>query len=453
MLAYPSILHTPAPRRVRFPQLDDEPRVAGVYLRVYVGGAPLPCSSRRFLRALLRGLHEETAALSAAHLTLVEGTVDAAARLAGVKVKGAATVKARAAAASGGKSGPAGSGGAGSSAHRDGGFAIAEVGSKVDPSLLLSKRGPGNDDGDGSEYGDDGIPRKEGAASGADSTGHSTAWDLARSYLEESDLSDDDEAAVAAAGGRRLLSPTALYRRHHLRCLVTLQALARFLEDSPGAPMPQHVFGALAVLLGLPQGRYPAIAAQGIDTAGGFAVDESGRVDTSGAHVTASPAAAPLHTPFSIGGGCADASLAGVGIGAARVPIASGASGASESKLSDGAGSGSESSNDDEEEGEGGSKGSGARSGVPRLILSLDTTYSIDNLPPLPAPLLLLLPPAAVFDLDDDPFRDAFIDATRSASGKALSSGGTVTSKSKNKGRGKGMGGASSGSKAGRVRF
>jgi len=133
MLAYPSVQHVPAPRRVRFPQLDDEPRVANVYLRVYVGGAPLPCSSRQFVHALFRGLHEEVAALAAAHLTLVEGTLDAAARLAGVEVKGAATVKARNTTASSSTtldllpSKTQYGGGrmiAGSAAHRDGGAAV-----------------------------------------------------------------------------------------------------------------------------------------------------------------------------------------------------------------------------------------------------------------------------------------------------------------------------------------
>lgn len=425
-LAYPSVLHTPAPRRVRFPQLDDEPRVAGVYLRVYVGGAPLPCASKRFLRSLLRGLHEEVAALSAAHLTLVEGTVDAAARLAGVEVKGAATVRARAGAAARaggadvGKQGPGMDGGAGSALHRDGGVAISEVGATVDPSLLLAKKqGPGDSDGgddeDGVGTGPGGKRGPRGGSSGGGRPGGGeSAWDLARSYLGESDLSDDDEAAVAAAGGRRILSPTALYRRHHLRCLVTLQALARFLEDSPGAPMPLHVFGALAVLMGLPQGRYPAVAAQGIDTAGGFAVDESGRVDASGANVGGGAVASPLPSSFGLGGGASGA------VPAARGSIASGMS---EGKQSEGGASGDSAddsgSSSDDETAHKGQVGAASKPNAAKLRLSLDTTYSIDNLPPLPAPLLLLLPPAAVFDLDDDPFRDAFIDATRAASSRA----------------------------------
>ena len=51
-------------------------------------------------------------------------------------------------------------------------------------------------------------------------------------------------------------NPTQLYRRHHVRTLLTLRALRRVLADSPGTKVPSHVFDALAVLLALPLGRY-----------------------------------------------------------------------------------------------------------------------------------------------------------------------------------------------------
>ena len=87
-LAYPPVRHVPLPKLVRYPQLDDEPRVAGVYLRVYVGGANIPGDPALFLRSLVQGLHEEVGAMAAAHLMLTEGTLQAAATQAGVVLEG-----------------------------------------------------------------------------------------------------------------------------------------------------------------------------------------------------------------------------------------------------------------------------------------------------------------------------------------------------------------------------
>ena len=42
----PGVSFVPKPLLVRYPELDHEPRVAGVYLRVYVGGADVSARGR-----------------------------------------------------------------------------------------------------------------------------------------------------------------------------------------------------------------------------------------------------------------------------------------------------------------------------------------------------------------------------------------------------------------------
>ena len=68
LLCVPPVLHTPAPAAVAYPELDSEPRVGGVYLRVYVEGQDLPQKdAATFMPALVASLHREVAALLAAH--------------------------------------------------------------------------------------------------------------------------------------------------------------------------------------------------------------------------------------------------------------------------------------------------------------------------------------------------------------------------------------------------
>ena len=60
----------PVPRRVRYPQLEDEPRVAGVYVRAFVAGASVAMSIADFSRELLAALHMEVAGVAIAHYLL-----------------------------------------------------------------------------------------------------------------------------------------------------------------------------------------------------------------------------------------------------------------------------------------------------------------------------------------------------------------------------------------------
>ena len=71
---------------------------------------------------------------------------------------------------------------------------------------------------------------------------------------------------------------TQLYRRHHLRTLLTLRALRRLLVDFPGLKLPKHVLAALAVLTATPLGRYPVGASVGVGAASVDNEDLSARV-------------------------------------------------------------------------------------------------------------------------------------------------------------------------------
>ena len=67
LLCVPPVVHTPVPAYVSYPELDKEPRVGGIYLRVYVKGHSLPPGdSSLFLKALIESLHREVSAVLAA---------------------------------------------------------------------------------------------------------------------------------------------------------------------------------------------------------------------------------------------------------------------------------------------------------------------------------------------------------------------------------------------------
>lgn len=71
LLCVPPVFHTPLPTKVTYPDLDSEPRVGGVYLRVYVEGQSLPPSdATSFLQSLVSSLHREIAAVLAARLAI-----------------------------------------------------------------------------------------------------------------------------------------------------------------------------------------------------------------------------------------------------------------------------------------------------------------------------------------------------------------------------------------------
>jgi len=71
LLAVPPLAAVPALARVSYPQLEDEPRVGGIYLRVFNSGAETPADITAFTRDLQRVLHVEVACLAAAHAKLV----------------------------------------------------------------------------------------------------------------------------------------------------------------------------------------------------------------------------------------------------------------------------------------------------------------------------------------------------------------------------------------------
>ncbi|KAA0160728.1 hypothetical protein FNF28_05364 [Cafeteria roenbergensis] len=447
-------------RRQMAPLLDDEPRVADVYLRVYVGGAALPGDPKAFVEALSGALHHEAAALAAAHLMLTEGTLSAAAAAAGVALGGAATL----ARTESGGARDDGDDGALASGSLGGGRLAARV--VVDETLLLpgsgaaaagAVSGPGGAEERGAAGSTDGTKRRPGSGGGwqgGEAAGASGAaggpgdgqlklspgmrrgvaaalrrWeaeqeeamiglsrleageDPGRVFLERADLSSDededdhdDDAASGTAGPdadrkeredrtvrrvRRIFTPTQLYRRHHLRCLVTLRALQRFLSQSPGTRLPTDVFSALAVVLSLPQGRYPVVAAQGVALQGGLQVSLDGGVATR-----ADAIARPDDDDEDEDDDGDESASAATGTAAAASAAA-----ASRGAVTK-AGSGS------------GRRGRGEPASE-SIRLSMEATYVIENLPPTPAPLLLLLPPAEAHDADDDPLRDSLFGVTR----------------------------------------
>jgi hypothetical protein len=371
-LAYPPTEFVPDPRQVRYPQLDDEPRVGGVYLRVYVGGTRAPTAPGRFIRLLVARLHEEVAALAAAHLMLTEGTLSAAASAAGVKVEGSDAIA------------RVSSGGMHDALDDVAASMVPRKAWDVDASLL-----PASSSAASASAAAPGSPSRRLARAAIDSlrkweTEQEAAligvsrleagMDPGKVFLESEDLSSDEDQDATGqeeqeesktAPSKRVLTPTQLYRRHHLRCQITLQAIQRFLADSPGTKLPTDTFGALAVLASLPQGRYPVLAAQGLAAEGGLSVRLSGEVDLT----------TPLQDRVSADVRAEQSSIAFAEAPGVVDPMAEEVT-------------------------------SGVR-------VSLDSTYVIENLPPTPSPLLLLLPPAEAHDADDDPMRDELFGLTK----------------------------------------
>ena len=215
LLAGPTAGDMPPIVRVRYPELDAQPTVAGVFLAHYVGSsskeAPLRLSE--FIPALVEGLRAEASALAAAHLALLRP-----------------------------RRGDEGAPGNDATAND----AAAAVSAPAVAAPAAAGRGGGRFGG--------AVDRRRSIARPAHA---------ARAAAPAAEPAADTEEEAARS------DPAHVYARAHTRCHVMLCAMRKLLADLPGAKLPVEAYTVLARLLDVMRGYYPMSTDRGAAAAGG----------------------------------------------------------------------------------------------------------------------------------------------------------------------------------------